>query len=64
MMDMAPEDIIRSEREIRGPPKEDICTAACDQPSEQHTTSDCPCWQAGYEAGLEAQREPPGRGTA
>ena len=44
--------------------RESVCTAACDQPSERHTTSDCPCWQAGYDVGLEAQRERVGGGTA
>ena len=47
---------------------EETCTAACDQPTEAHPTSDCPCWQAGHEEGYsegtEAQRERVGGGTA
>ncbi|GAF85900.1 unnamed protein product [marine sediment metagenome] len=43
---------------------EEPCTTACDMPTEAHCTDQCPCWQAGYEAGCEAQREPAGRGTA
>ena len=37
----------------------ETCTPACDQPTEAHCV-ECPCFQAG----LEAQREPAGRGTA
>ena len=35
----------------RAEPEESVCTAACDQPSEQHTTSDCPCYEAGANEG-------------
>ena len=43
---------------------EETCTTACDQPSEAHCVDHCPCWEAGHTAGLEAQRERVGGGTA
>ena len=43
---------------------EEPCTTACDMPTEAHCVGHCPCFEAGHDAGLEAQRERVGGGRA